>query len=212
MLGREDARGGGVTTRTASLLPHAVSLLRPVLGIAVLVGVQPRGDSIVLLPVVLLACLSDWLDGELARRTATETRGGRLVDNLCDFGFLVCVFAFLAQSEVWTPPVWGRLARHWNGANWLPVYALVASFGVYFVRLCREMAAGREPGRSPRGHAAGVSNYLLVVAGAVELLPGVNLGPWLLEPAMISVALLNFAAVPENLRLLFHPEGGAPSM
>ena len=206
-----------MSTRAPSLwsrvfVPGAVSVLRPVLGVCVLAGVAPRTESILLLPVVLLACFTDWVDGELARRSALQTRRGRLVDNLCDFGFLLCIFAFLARCEVWTPPVWGRLARHWQGANWLPVHALVASFAVYFVRLCREMAAGGEPARSPRGHTAGISNYLLAVVGAVEMLPGVNFGPWLLEPAMVGVALLNLAAVPENLQLMFHHRGGAPRM
>jgi phosphatidylglycerophosphate synthase len=201
-----------VSGRFAPAWPHVVSLLRPALGVVVLACLEPARDNPLLLPIVLAACASDWADGELARRLGTGTRAGRLVDNLCDFFFLLLVFAFLARSEAWTPPVWGRLARHWDGANWLPVHALLASFGVYFVRLVGGLAAGRDPERSPRGHTAGVSNYLLVVAGAVEVLPGVNLGPWLLEPAMVGVALLNLLAVPENLRLLFHRREGGPTM
>lgn len=196
----------------ASVLPHAVSLLRPAIGLAVLAVLAPGVDHVLVLGAVLAAGASDWADGELARRLGTDTRAGRVVDNLCDFFFLLAMFAFFAKGQAWSPPVWGRLVRHWDGANWLPVYALLASFGPYFVRLCREMAAGREPGRSPRGHTAGVSNYLLVLAGAVEMLPGVNLGPWLLEPAVVGVALLNFAAIGENLRLLFHRGDGGPTM
>ena len=198
--------------RPASLLPHAVSLLRPALGLAVLAGVAPARENPLVLAAIAAAGASDWADGELARRLGTDTRAGRVVDNLCDFFFLLAVFAFLARAEVWTPPVWGRLARHWDGANWLPVYALLASFGLYFVRLCLELAAGREPGRSPRGHTAGISNYLLVLAGAVEMVPRVNLGPWILEPAMVGVALLNLAAIGENLLLLFHRERSGPTM
>lgn len=201
-----------MTTSISPLLPHAVSLLRPVLGIGVLAAIAPRGESLVLLPLVLAGCFSDWVDGEIARRTGTQTRGGRVVDNLCDFVFLLCMFAFLASAEVWTPPVWGRLVRNWEGANWFPVYALLASFGVYFVRLCFEMAAGREPVRSPRGHAAGVSNYVLAVVGAAEMFPGVDFGPWLLEPVMVTVALLNILSVPENVRLMFHRGDSAPRM
>jgi phosphatidylglycerophosphate synthase len=184
-------------------LPHAVSLLRPLLGVLLLTSVASGSDSTAVLPIVLLACASDWMDGELARRTSVPSRAGRIVDNACDFAFLACAFAFFALAEVWSPPVWGRLARDWNEANWLPLYALAASFGVYFVRLCRDLAAGLEPERSPKGHAAGVSNYLLAVVGAVEMVPGVRLGPWVLEPVMVTVALLNILAVPENVRLLF---------
>ncbi len=196
--GREPHGSSSIAGRLA---PHLVSALRPLAGLALLL-VAPARDSFLPLGIVLGACASDWLDGRLARRAGAATLGGRLVDNLCDFAFLVCAFAFFAASQVWTPPVWGRLARHWDGANWLPLYALLASFGVYLVRLRGDLAAGREPARSARGHAAGVSNYALAVAGAVEMAPGAGLGPWLLEPAMISVALLNAFAVPENLRLM----------
>ncbi|MFN2425198.1 MAG: CDP-alcohol phosphatidyltransferase family protein [Candidatus Binatia bacterium] len=201
-----------MTTRFTPLAAHAVSLLRPVLGVGVLAAIPSRLDSVLLLPIVLLACASDWVDGEVARRTGTQTQAGRLVDNVCDFAFLLCLFSFLALSEVWSPPVWGRLVRHVEVANWLPVYALLASFGVYFVRLCVDLRAGREPARSMRGHAAGVCNFLLVVVGATELTPGIDLGPWLLEPAMVTVALLNVLSVPENLRLMFLRDTGTPRM
>lgn len=196
------------------MLPHAVSLLRPVLGVLLLTLVSTTGDSTLVLPIVLLACASDWADGELARRAGASSRAGRLVDNLCDFAFLACVFAFFALADIWSPPVWGRLVRNYGEANWLPLYALLASFGVYFVRLCLDFAAGRDPERSPRGHAAGVTNYLLAVMGGAEMLPGVDFGPWLLEPAMVTVALLNVLAVPENVRLLFRrqiPPGSPPA-
>jgi phosphatidylglycerophosphate synthase len=201
-----------VSALPRSALPHLVSFCRPLIGAFLLLGLHPRVETALPLVLVLAACASDWLDGELARRAGGGTLAGRLVDNLCDFALLLAVFGFLAQAAVWTPPVWGRLARHLDSANWLPVGALVASFGVYFARLCRDMAAGREPARSPRGHAAGVSNYMLAVAGAVEHLPGFTLGPWLLEPAMLSVVLLNLVAVPENVRLMFHPDPGGPRM
>lgn len=196
----------------ASYLPHLASLSRPLLGGALLVAANPRVESFVPVAVVLAACATDWLDGRLARRAGGGSLAGRLVDNACDFALLACVFAFLARADAWTPPVWGRLVRHWDGANWLPLWALLASFGVYAVRLARDVAAGREPQRSPRGHAAGVANYLLAVAGAAERVPGFSLGPWLLEPAMLGVALLNLVAVPENLRLMFHRGDGGPRM
>lgn len=193
-------------------LAHAVSALRPLLGIAVFALVDPGRESFLVLPLVLLACASDWLDGEVARRIGTPSRAGRLVDNGCDVAFLLLVLVFLALGDVWSPPVWGRLARHWAEANWLPVLALAASFGVYGLRLGLDLKAGREPARSAKGHAAGVANYALVVLGAAELFPGVNLGPWILEPAMVTVALLNILSIPENVRLMFHRPGEGPTM
>ncbi len=55
---------------------------------------------------------------------------------------------------------------------------------------------------SPQGHAAGVANYVLALLGAVAVSPGVELTPWLLEPAFVTVALLNLGGVAENLLLL----------
>jgi phosphatidylglycerophosphate synthase len=204
MLGREDATRSGVTSSASRFVPNAVSLVRPALGAVALLFLS-RNETCLLLPLVLVGCASDWLDGELARRTGTATPSGRIVDGLCDFVFLACLFAFLAEARAWSPAVWGRLVRQWGEANWLPAIALATSFGAYFVRMLREMSQGREPGRSACGHAAGVANYGLAIAGGVELLPGVYLGPWLLEPAIVGAALLNFASVAENLQLMRRP-------
>lgn len=196
-----------------SSLANVLSLSRPLLGAAVFVSLLPSArEAAFVLPVVLVACFSDWLDGTVARRGGGETLRGRVIDNLCDFAFLMLVFAALARAEVWSPPVWGRFVRHWAEANWLPVLALLASFGSYALRAGLDIAAGREPRRSARGHAAGLANYALVVAGAAELWPGIDLGPWLLEPAFVSVAFLNFFAVGENVVLMFHREGNGPRM
>jgi phosphatidylglycerophosphate synthase len=191
-----------VNTVTAALVPHAISLSRPVLGLSLLLLLRPGVESFVAPAIVLVGCASDWIDGRLARRLGAPSPFGRLFDNLCDVVFLALVFSYFAESRLWSPPVWGRLARNWDACNWLPLWALFASFGIYFVRLLRDLAAGCEPGRSRWGHTAGVANYGLAIGGAIELVPGVNLGPWLLEPAMVGVALLNALAVQENLRLL----------
>lgn len=213
MLGRPNAGCGGVSVAGRPAAAHAVSLLRPVLGLVVLFGLSPHVQTPAFLAVVLVAAGSDYIDGILARRAGTATASGRIVDNLCDFLFLLCIFSYAAEARIWSPPVWGRAARYWSEANWLPVGALLASFGLYFFRLCRAVRAGREPQRSSRGHAAGISNYLLAIMAGLEQVPGVNLGPWLLEPAMLSVVLVNLAAVAENLRLLmFHQPADGPTM
>ncbi|HEY2772965.1 MAG TPA: CDP-alcohol phosphatidyltransferase family protein [Candidatus Binatia bacterium] len=203
MLGRAASRNGGVRgSRPLLVLPHLISLLRPAIGIAVLTIFGDVTKSTAVPVLVAAACASDWLDGRIARRLGLETATGRILDNLCDFAFLLCMFAFFARVGLWSPPVWGRLVRQWAGANRLPAYALLTSFGIYFVRLMADLARGREPRRTSRGHAAGIANYGLVLAGAAQMLPGVDLGPWLLEAAMVVVAIMNFAAVGENILLL----------
>ena len=211
MLGRKDALGAGVTPQTARAAANAASFARPLLGMAALMLLS-RNDSYVFLPLILAGCATDWLDGEFARRGGIASTRGRVIDGVCDFLFLACLFAFLAEARAWSPPVWGRLARHWAAANWLPLIALGSSFSVYLVRMCVEMQRGVEPQRSARGHTAGVANYSLAIAGGVELLPGVNLGPWLLEPAIVGVALLNLVSISENVRLMFHRNDGQPTM
>lgn len=193
-------------------LPAAISLVRPALGYFAFAGAIPTTESVVPLSIVLAACVSDFIDGRIARRMSTESMAGRLVDNLCDFAFLLCIFLFYERAELWSPPVWGNLLRYWDGINSLPVYALLSSFGMYFLRLCIELRAGRVPVGSPRGHAAGIANYGLAIVGAAEMLPGVDLGPRLLESVMLGVVLLNVAAVLENESLMFHRERGGPRM
>jgi len=195
-----------------ALLPAATSLVRLVLGAAAIAGMVPPGDSLVPLAVVSAAAATDFADGRIARALGRETTAGRLVDNLCDFGFLSCIFVFDARAALWSPPVWGRLARHWAAVNDLPVLALTASFGLYFVRLSLALRAGHTPGRSARGHAAGIANYGLAFAGAAAMLPGMAPMPGLLEPVMLGVVLLNVAAVVENLALLFPRQPGGPRM
>jgi phosphatidylglycerophosphate synthase len=183
-------------------MANLVSLARPLLGLVVFVSLGASAESVVVLPVVVAACFSDWMDGELARRRGTESPRGRMLDGLCDAIFLALVFAAMARIDLWSPPVWGRAIQYWAGANWLPLIALAASFTPYLLRMRLDLAAGRSTLRSPRGHTAGVANYVLAIVGAVELWPGIHLGPWVLEPVFVTVALLNVGAVGENVAML----------
>lgn len=219
MLGRAAARDGRLTpdsrpplapdSRPPATLPGAISLLRPVLGLFAIAGAIPR-DSVLPLAVVVVACVTDYFDGRIARKLAGDSMAGRYVDNLCDFAFLVCMFVFFADASLWSDPVRGWMP--WKGANHLPLFALLASFGTYFARLRRDLAAGRTPKGSPRGHAAGVANYALAIVGAFEMLPGIDLGKALLEPVMLAVVLLNMVAVAENAVLMFQLQRGGPRM
>lgn len=192
---------------------HTLSLARPLLGLWILLAITPSTRaSAWALPAVLLACASDYLDGRLARRIGSTGGAGRLIDNLCDFFFLLFCFAAAARSDLWSPPIWGSAIRYWAGANWLPVIALLLSFGSYFLRVELERARGLESLRSPRGHAAGVANYALAIVAALEWTPGIDLGPWVLEPAFVTVALLNLTAVSENAVLVFLRGARGPMM
>jgi phosphatidylglycerophosphate synthase len=165
------------------------------------------GPSVTVLGLVLLACLTDYYDGPLARRAGVEpSLAGRLTDNLCDIVFLLLVHVGFALRELWSPPVWGRAIQYWEYVNWLPVLALLAAFLPYLLRSLWDGRAGRPTMRSTRGHTAGIANYVLAVIGAVSLLPSLAQERWLpilLEPVFLTVVLLNGTAASENLMLMF---------
>ena len=179
-----------------------LSLTRPVLGAFIFFELGRTPESWLVLPATALACATDYVDGQVARRAGAPRLSGRAIDNVCDALFLAFAFAAYASQSVWSDARFGSATRYWAEANWLPLYALCASFGLYAIRLRMEAGRGLDPGRSPRGHTAGIANYALAIVGALAVLPGVTITPWLLEPAFVTVALLNASAVGENLLLM----------
>jgi len=196
---------------------HLLSLSRPVLGgvILLVLGSDVR-DSALVLPAALLACASDYFDGPLARRSGADSQAGRLLDGLCDAGFLALALAGMARAHVWSgwneaDPTAAALPV-WRCLDVLPLLALATSFGVYLIRVSVQRRRGQVPARSPRGHRAGIANYGLVLVGAAPSWPGLAVPLALLQLCCVSVALLNFAAVGENLLLLFPRSAPGPTM
>jgi len=183
-------------------MQHVLSLSRIVLGAVVLAELLVSYSSYLVLPAVVAACLADYADGRVARSRDAASEAGRLLDNVCDATFLALSFAGFAVAMTWSLPLVGSATRMWEHANWLPLIALAAAFGTYMLRWGVSRARGVPPFPSPRGHAAGVANYVLALLGGVAVLPGVELTPWLLEPAFVTVALLNATGASENLSML----------
>lgn len=202
-----------MSTGAGRLFAHLLSLARPVLGAAILMilGSGAR-DSFLVLPAALAACASDYFDGPLARRSGGDTTTGRLIDGLCDAGFLALALVAMARAQVWSGAALSAAASGWRGLDLLPVVALTTSFGVYLVRMSVQRHRGQVPARSTRGHRAGIANYALVLLGAAEVWPALALPRVLLELCCVAVALLNFAAVGENLALLFPRSAPRPTM
>jgi phosphatidylglycerophosphate synthase len=173
---------------------HILSIARAFLGIVVFLSLRGGGTSYAVLPAVACACAADFLDGFVARRRGEASGRGRLLDNLADATFLALAFCGFAQASTWSDPVAGSATRYWEHANWLPVVGLAASFGTYLARWAVAVARREPMPRSTRGHHAGVLNYVLAVVGAVAVLPGVRVTPWLLEPLSVTVALFNVMA------------------
>ncbi len=207
MLGRAGSSERGLSSGAGRVFAHLLSLLRPVLGavIVMTIGESVR-DSALVLPLTLLACASDYLDGPLARRSGADTQVGRLLDGFCDVGFLVLALTGMARAHLWSgvvaalPPA---ALPGWQSLDLFPIWALAMSFGVYLVRISVQRRRGQLPARSSCGHRAGIANYGLVLVGAAESWPTLALPHAFLQSCCVGVSLLNLAAIAENLTLLF---------
>jgi len=85
-------------------IPNLISLMRAVMGPIALVLLLENTDSIlaIALTFMLIAELSDFFDGYIARRFDQDTEIGRLLDPVCDSIYRLSVFlAFLANG--WLP-------------------------------------------------------------------------------------------------------------
>lgn len=90
-------------------LANILTLFRVVL-IPVFILIYKKGYHIVALVVFLLASLTDWLDGRVARKHNTITKFGIVMDPLADKLLCVTALAFLASS---------------GKANWIPVIFII---------------------------------------------------------------------------------------
>jgi phosphatidylglycerophosphate synthase len=185
---------------------HLLSLSRPILGVYVLVSLRHAHDSPAVFIAVVLACVADYVDGAVARRTRSETVAGRMLDNWCDAGFLALVFAGFAQARVWSTA--GRVGAN-AGLDWWPLVALIASFGSYALRWLAASMRGTVPRRSPRGHHAGIANYVLALVGGAAAFPSVDLPSYVVSAPFFAVVALNVIAAADNVkRLASDREGG----
>lgn len=165
------------------------------LGLAgVLPGVLAE-PGLLALAIVAVAAATDFVDGPLARRAASPSRWGGVLDNLADIAFVLTgtAAAAAAGAITWAAP--------------LAIAAAAAAYAVDSVRTTRR--AGR-PRLAPSaiGHAAGVGNWVLValVAGAAW--------PSVVALASGGVVALNLAAVLARLvsrRALATPAAGTPA-
>lgn len=176
------------------------------LGALVLWALRYEAWRWLVLPAVLAACASDYVDGMLARQSGAESEIGRLVDNLSDATFLALAFCGFAEASTWSGA--RRSATgYWDHANWLPLIGLALSFGTYLLHWAVARLRGATGRGSLRGHHAGVLNYSLAVVGGVAVLPGVTITPWFLEPLSIAIALFNVTAAMDTVALLWGERG-----
>ncbi len=114
-----------------------------------------RREPQVLGPIALAAAFSDFIDGQVSRRTCTATPLGRWIDNLADVVFVLT--ALFCEAS----------------AGGIPFYVpvlIAVSFAQYAIdsRLLHDAAS---PVASRLGHLGGVLNYLLVIVLALAPAP-----------------------------------------
>ena len=105
-----------------------------------------RGSGL-LVPIALIAALSDLIDGPIARRTRSVDAFGRWLDNVADLAFVLTAL----------------LCEAWAGAipGYIPIL-IAASFAQYAIDSILVSGAS-VPVKSRIGHWAGIVNYALVL-------------------------------------------------
>lgn len=152
------------------------------LGLAVVLPYAIWRGGVVPALLWMVAAVSDYLDGPLARRAGGPTRHGQLLDNVADIAFVL--------SGLATAAILGLVP-------WLVPAAVVLSVVDYArasVEASRTLAAPALA-RSRIGHAAGVLNYAcLGVVCARIAWPGVA-PPFVLLAVELATVGTNVAAV-----------------
>ena len=169
-------------------LPWSLSLLRLVLGPFYVLALE-MGAALPFV-VAVVAAVSDFVDGRLARRLGAASRAGAVLDVVGDGVFVVASLGALASLGIVT---------------WLlPIAVVLALAGLAVASLQARRPADAVPaGTRPRGpadragHAAGIVNYGAVLAGSAAVAGWID-GGWIL-PASVAVAVLNVS--PLALRL-----------
>ncbi len=128
----------------------------------------------------IVAAVSDYVDGPIARRSGVTSLRGAVLDNVADIAFVLV--------GLWTATVLGLV-------SWLVPASIALSAGSYAAASLRRGAAGSQLARSRLGHWAGVLNYacLGLVTAAVAW-PSTAWSPVLAAASAVTAAT-NVAAV-----------------
>ena len=86
-------------SRSLVTLPNTISLSRVLLALAFVVSSDPRGRIL----LIVVAGITDFMDGWLARHEKTESTAGALLDPLADRIFvLVAISTYLVEGQLTT--------------------------------------------------------------------------------------------------------------
>ena len=102
---------GRITNISPVNLPNWITLGRLGLTAVFVIGISFPGPVGYLVAIVsfIIAAISDWLDGYLARKLNLVTNFGKLIDPLADKILTSSAFLFLAAHEAHLCPVWAAI-------------------------------------------------------------------------------------------------------
>ena len=160
--------------------PDILSLLRIILLPAVVVSADFDHPILALL-LLCAACLSDVLDGKLARTTGIQSRFGEGLDVICDFFFILGLMIYLNVQKI------------------LPLYPILLVFlsiGT-FAACC--LARG-SMNKNPIGrHTGSVLYGMLCCFFAAEVIPSISSR---IPAAVVFASIFLVISIVENLILL----------
>ncbi len=83
---------------------NVLSLCRPLLALPAAILVYTDGPRRWILPLILIAVLTDWMDGHWARRTQTVSEWGKVLDPVCDKIAVVLIGVAMVLKQL--VPLW----------------------------------------------------------------------------------------------------------
>ncbi|WP_102192923.1 CDP-alcohol phosphatidyltransferase family protein [Microbacterium aurantiacum] len=91
-------------TRDWATLPNAITVLRLLLVVPIIVLLIQNAAPVLTLVLLVLFGVSDWVDGYLARRLGQTSRTGALLDPFADrvgVAFIACGFVIAGHLPLW---------------------------------------------------------------------------------------------------------------
>lgn len=161
-------------------IPNVISLSRLVLAAAFVAAPDPRARVL----LIVLASISDFLDGWMARRSGETTRWGALIDPIADRAFVftaICVY--LAEGAVTRGQFFVFLARD-----------IATALGFLVARLVSWLR--------PVEFKARMSGKIVTVF-QLALLLAVPLAPDLVGPIMVAVAITSAISIVDYTLMLW---------
>ncbi len=99
-----DVATGSEKARDWATLPNAITVLRLLLVVPIIVLLIQNAAPVLTLVLLVLFGVSDWVDGYLARRLGQTSRTGALLDPFADrvgVAFIACGFVIAGHMPLW---------------------------------------------------------------------------------------------------------------